>query len=99
MVVTLEEIFNSNLLPKINILSIYKRSFVTVSQNSEITQFGITIATNCRALHECKLCSRSGMSEQSFVSLEPDNLLGNKQEYINCDLKLHWEMYLRRRPI
>jgi hypothetical protein len=44
-------------LPLSKPVFIIKKSFVTVNQISEITTFPITIATNCEALHECKLCN------------------------------------------
>lgn len=49
-------------------LPIHIKGFVIVSESSEITQFQVTIATNCRMLPDCKLCSRPWLNELSFVS-------------------------------
>jgi hypothetical protein len=40
------------------------------SNSPEIMQFQITMAMNCRVLHEHKLYNRSRMSGQTFVSSE-----------------------------
>jgi hypothetical protein len=44
------------------------KKFVTVNEVFEITQFRVTIASNCGTLYAYKLYSMSRMSERYFVS-------------------------------
>jgi hypothetical protein len=46
----------------------YHIYIVTVSESSEIMQFQVTVAMNCKNMHEYRLCGMSHMNKQSFIS-------------------------------